>query len=123
LGSEAKDCPVRFQASDTLALRGLEELFLQLCCCVSFLFWQEIGFGFTYSTTYVLRVPYSCGVVLVYWFWWETVFGVRYVSVFFGLGVTNEAAKPDCILPTGDDGSMNEDRLSGKLIVMIINET
>ena len=32
------------------ASRGLEELFLQLCCCVSFLFWQEIGFGYT---TYV----------------------------------------------------------------------
>jgi hypothetical protein len=30
------------------ALRGLGELFLQLCCCVSFLFWREIGFGFTY---------------------------------------------------------------------------
>ena len=46
------------------ALRGLEELFLQLCCCVSFWFWQEIGFGCTYY--YVLRVPYSCGVVLVF---------------------------------------------------------
>jgi hypothetical protein len=22
--------------------------FLQLCCCVSFLFWRKIGFGFTY---------------------------------------------------------------------------
>ncbi len=30
------------------ASRGLEELFLRLCCCVSFLFWREIGFGFTY---------------------------------------------------------------------------
>ena len=30
------------------ALRGLEEPFFQLCCCVSFRFWQEIGFGFTY---------------------------------------------------------------------------
>ena len=30
------------------ASRGLEEPFLQLCCCVSFLFWREIGFGFTY---------------------------------------------------------------------------
>jgi hypothetical protein len=29
--------------------------------------------------TYVLRVQYSCGVVLVVWFWWETVFGVTYV--------------------------------------------
>ena len=35
----------------TLALRGLEELFFQLCCCVSFWFWREIGFGFTYLRT------------------------------------------------------------------------
>ena len=27
----------------TLASRGLEEPFFQLCCCVSFLFWREIG--------------------------------------------------------------------------------
>ncbi len=26
--------------------------------------------------TYVLRVQYSCGVVLVFWFWREMVFGV-----------------------------------------------
>jgi hypothetical protein len=38
-------------------------LFFHLCCCVSFLFWREIGVGCTYY--YVLRVPYSCGVVLV----------------------------------------------------------
>ncbi len=37
--------------------------------------------------------------------------------------MTNKAAKPDCILPIGDDGSMYEDCSSGKLIVMIINET
>ncbi len=37
--------------SDTLALHGLEELFFQLCCCVSFWFWREIGFGFTYLRT------------------------------------------------------------------------
>ncbi len=30
------------------ASRGLEELFLQLCYCVSFFFWQGIGFGFIY---------------------------------------------------------------------------
>ncbi len=30
-------------------------------------------------TTYVLRVQYSCGVVLVFWFWREIVFGVTYV--------------------------------------------
>ncbi len=29
--------------------------------------------------TYVLRLQYSCGVVLVFWFWREIVFGVTYV--------------------------------------------
>jgi hypothetical protein len=29
--------------------------------------------------TYVLRVQYSCGIVLVFWFWWEIVVGVTYV--------------------------------------------
>ncbi len=38
--------------------------FFQLCCCVSFWFWWEIGFGCTYY--YVHGVPYSCGVVLVF---------------------------------------------------------
>ncbi len=46
------------------ALRGLEEPFFQLCCCVSFWFWQQKGFGCTYY--YVLGVPTSCGVVLVF---------------------------------------------------------
>ncbi len=27
----------------------------------------------------MLRVQYSCGVVLVFWFWWEIVFDVTYV--------------------------------------------
>ncbi len=27
---------------------GWRNLFFQLCCCVSYLFWREIGFGFTY---------------------------------------------------------------------------
>ncbi len=48
----------------TLASRGLEKPFFQLCCCFSFLFWREIGF--VLHTTYVLRLPYSCGVVLVF---------------------------------------------------------
>ncbi len=34
--------------SNTLPTHGLEEPFFQLCCCVSLLFWREIGFGFTY---------------------------------------------------------------------------
>ncbi len=38
--------------------------------------------------------------------------------IFFGLGVTNNAAKPDCILPTWDDGSLYEGRSSGKLAVI-----
>ncbi len=37
-----------YRGTNTLALRGLEELFFQLCCCVSFWFWREIGFGFIY---------------------------------------------------------------------------
>ncbi len=48
------------------ASRGLEELFLQLCCYVSFWFWREIGFGFTYYLCTQGIVPYSCGVVLVF---------------------------------------------------------
>jgi hypothetical protein len=34
----------------TLAARGLEELFFQLCCCVSFWFWWEIGSDLEYPT-------------------------------------------------------------------------
>jgi hypothetical protein len=37
---------------------------------------------------------------------------------FFGLGVMNDTAKPDCILPIGDDGSSNGCRSSGELIVI-----
>jgi hypothetical protein len=48
--------------TNTLAVRGLEELFFQLCCSVSFWFWQEIGFGFIY---YVLMyLEYNTVVVL-----------------------------------------------------------
>jgi hypothetical protein len=36
--------------------------------------------------------------------------------IFFGLGVTKDAAKPDCIHPTGDDGSLYEGHSSVKLI-------
>ncbi len=42
--------------------------------------------------------------------------------IFFGLDVTNNAAKPDCIRPTGDNGSSYESHSSGKLIVIKINE-
>ncbi len=54
------------RGTNTLASRGLVEPFFQMSCCVSILFWREIGFGFTYY--YVLRVSYSCGVVLFFLF-------------------------------------------------------
>jgi hypothetical protein len=39
---------------------------------------------------YVVRVQYSCGVVLVFWFWWEIVFGVMYVlSVQYSCAVVS----------------------------------
>jgi hypothetical protein len=44
-------------------------------------------------------------------------------SFFFGLGVTNDAAKPNCVLPIGEDGSSYDDLSSGKLTVININET
>ncbi len=43
--------------------------------------------------------------------------------ICFGLGVTNNAAKPNCVVPTGDNGSLYEGCSSGKLIVIKINET
>ncbi len=59
-----------------------------LCCCVSFWFWREIGFGCTYY--YVLGVPYSCGFVLVFLVLAETVFGVGYVlSVQYSCAVVS----------------------------------
>ncbi len=72
----------------TLALRGLEKLFSQLCCCVSFWFWREIGFGCTYY--YVLGVPYCCGVVLVFLVLAGNGFCVTYVlSVQYSFAVVS----------------------------------
>jgi hypothetical protein len=45
------------------------------------------------------------------------------LSFFSGLVVTNNAAKPDCIIPTGDNYSLYEGPSSGKLIFIKINET
>jgi hypothetical protein len=59
--------------TNTLAARGLEELFFQLQFLV------VAGNRFWFLHTYVLRVQYSCGAVLVFWFWREIVFGVTYV--------------------------------------------
>ncbi len=39
---------------------GLEEPFFQLCCCVSFWFWREIGFGCTYLCTWSTIQLWCC---------------------------------------------------------------
>ncbi len=67
------------RGTNTLAARGLMELFFQLCCCVSF------GSGrkcVLVLHTYVLRVQYSCGNVLVFWFWREIVLVLRMYLVY-----------------------------------------
>jgi hypothetical protein len=47
-------------------------------------------FWFYLLCTYVLRVQYSCGVVLVFWFWQKIVFGVTYVlSVQYSCAVVS----------------------------------
>jgi hypothetical protein len=52
-------------------------------------FWWEIGFGLH---THVLRVQYSCGVLLVFWLRREIVFGVTYIlSVQYNCAVVLEA--------------------------------
>jgi hypothetical protein len=40
--------------------------------------------------TYLLRLPYSCDVVLVFWFWREIVFDIMYVlSVQYSCAVVS----------------------------------
>jgi hypothetical protein len=56
-------------------------------CCDSFWFWWEIGVGLH---THVLRVQYSCGVVLGFWLRREIVFGVTYIlSVQYSCAVVS----------------------------------
>jgi hypothetical protein len=66
------------RGTNTLAARGLEELFFS--CAVVSVFGSGGKYVLVlYTTTYVLRVQYSCGVVLVFWFWQEIAFGVTCV--------------------------------------------
>ena len=63
--------------------------FFQLCCCVSFLFWREIGFWFYILLMYL---EYNTVVVLCqfFWFWREIVFGVTYaLSVQYSCAVVS----------------------------------
>jgi hypothetical protein len=56
---------------------GWRNFFPVVLLCQFFGFWWEIGFGVT--CLHISRVQYSCGVVLVFWFWQEIVFGITYV--------------------------------------------
>ena len=59
-----------------------------LLCCVSFWFWWEKGFDL--HTHVLLRVQYSCGGVLVFWFWRQIVFGVTHIlSVQYSCAVVS----------------------------------
>ena len=76
--------------TNTLASRGLEEPFLLvvLLCCVSCWFWWEKGFDL--HTHVLLRLQYSCGGVLVIWFWQEIVSGVMHIlSVQYSCAVVS----------------------------------
>ncbi len=47
-------------------------------------------FWFYILLMYILRVQYSCGVVLVFWFWREIGFGVTYIlSVQYSCAVVS----------------------------------
>ena len=68
--------------ANTLAARGV------LLC--QFLVLAGNRFLFYLPCTYVLIVQYRCGVVLVFWFWREIVFGVTYVlSVQYSCAVVS----------------------------------
>ncbi len=85
---------------NTLAARGLEELFFQLCRCVSFLLlWWEIVLGVTYLPYQLCRCVWLHGSV--FWLWREKVLGVTYLPTipvvplcqFFGFGSHNHFSK------------------------------
>jgi hypothetical protein len=58
-----------------------------LLCCVSFCWWEN---SFDLHTHVLLRVQYSCGVVLVIWFWREIVFYVTHIlSVQYSCAVVS----------------------------------
>ncbi len=72
--------------TNTLAARGLEEHFFQLCCCVSFLVVAEIVLGVTYlpyqlwcCPSFLVAAGNSFGLHRsVFWLWREIVLGVTY---------------------------------------------
>ncbi len=87
----------------TLALRGLEEPFFQLCCCVVSVFGSGRKKVFDLHTHVLLRVQYSYGGVLVFWFWREIVFGVMHI-----LSVQISCAVVSVFLVVAGNSSQNE---------------
>ncbi len=62
-------------------------------------------------TIYVLRLQYSCGVVLVFWFWREIVFGVTYIlSVQYSCAVVS-------VFGCGGNSSQNENTFQQKKFI------
>ncbi len=65
--------------------------------------------------TYVLRVQYSCGVVLVFWFWWEIVFCVTYI-----LSVQYSCAVVSVFLAVAGNRSQNENTFLQKNLIGLL---
>ncbi len=65
--------------------------------------------------TYVLRVQYSCGVVLGFWFWWEIVVGVTYV-----LSVQYSCAVVSVFLVVAGNNSQNENTFLQKNLIVLL---
>ncbi len=64
--------------------------FFPVVLLYQFLVLAGCRFWFHLLCTYVLRVQYNCGVVLVFWFWREIVFGVTYeLSVQYSCAVVS----------------------------------
>ncbi len=72
------------RGTNTLATRGLEEPFFQLCCCFSFFNVAEIVLDNTYLSYQLCRCVFFVVVAensfwlhrLVFWLWREIVLGV-----------------------------------------------
>ncbi len=65
--------------------------------------------------TYVLRIQNSCGVVLVFWFWQEIVFGVMYI-----LSVQYSCAVVSVFLVSGNSSQNENTFLQKNLIVTLL---
>jgi hypothetical protein len=66
-------------------------------------------------TAYVLRVQYSCGVVLVFWFWQEIVLGVMFV-----LSVQYSCAVVLIFLVLAGNNSQNENMFLQKNLIGLL---